>query len=663
MNIKRILVYITAFILIFGSFLTYSNRVVHAEDASVVIGLTPNGEVNVGDTVTATVIIKGDTIANYTIYLEYTTGVLENQSGEDTGSIAISGTSMGTVSYTFKAVAEGRASISTSGYEVYDAEGNQLSIAHAGANVTVGTVETNEETYQIGTEVYTLVNEYHLPDPPEGYTLSSVNFHDREIFAYQAPNQHIKVICLQNVEGEQKWFIFDEETQDFSPFIEYSLQGVKYVIINKPDDVELPAGFTETSLTLDKTQFTAYTDGLETGLYLVYALNVRGEAHFYYYDTEEGGFTRYEAIKAMMGSGGNVTATALDADQSVKDASQQDQKQVKYATPLIADKKDSSDDDEGLVSRETLKRLLMMMIILFIVMCIVVIILVIRSSILQSQIDDMIEEAEGMPETTVLHSESDIGEDLYNKAVRDARMKVSRNKGYAVNEDTGEILLEEAADNNSGVNVPPAEDKVINKVEDAMKEKPFGIDSAFNVASPEEMPRGEHVYVEKEKDPEVVNQEMVDKVRKEKKEKLEAEEKAYNERISKYDASEAETEVLTQESQQSVLQKMQAIRYEDAMDQYLTGGGQYPDPSEADQDESDEDEDNTSFFRKKKKNRKRNKKNKKDNKSSDNNQNADKQKKQQSDQQSVQNDINNTQANQEAEKTKVVLPGAGDEEE
>ena len=205
--------------------------------------------------------------------------------------------------------------------------------------------------------------------------------------------------------------------------------------------------------------------------------------------------------------------------------------------------------------------------------------------------------------------------------------------------------------------------KVINKVEDAMKEKPFGIDSAFNVASPEEMPRGEHVYVEKEKDPEVVNQEMVDKVRKEKKEKLEAEEKAYNERISKYDASEAETEVLTQESQQSVLQKMQAIRYEDAMDQYLTGGGQYPDPSEADQDESDEDEDNTSFFRKKKKNRKRNKKNKKDNKSSDNNQNADKQKKQQSDQQSVQNDINNTQANQEAEKTKVVLPGAGDEEE
>ena len=49
--------------------------------------------------------------------------------------------------------------------------------------------------------------------------------------------------------------------------------------------------------------------------------------------------------------------------------------------------------------------------------------------------------------------------------------------------------------------------------------------------------------------------------------------------------------------------------------------------------------------------------------SADNNQNADKQKKQQSDQQSVQNDINNTQANQEAEKTKVVLPGAGDEEE
>ena len=99
--------------------------------------------------------------------------------------------------------------------------------------------------------------------------------------------------------------------------------------------------------------------------------------------------------------------------------------------------------------------------------------------------------------------------------------KISRNKGYAINEDTGEILLEEAMDNNAGVNVPPAEDKKTSKIEKAMESKPFGIDSAFDVADPENAPEGENVYVEREKDKVNIDDEHIKDSRENVKKKVE----------------------------------------------------------------------------------------------------------------------------------------------
>ena len=48
-------------------------------------------------------------------------------------------------------------------------------------------------------------------------------------------------------------------------------------------------------------------------------------------------------------------------------------------------------------------------------------------------------------------------------------VKISRNKGYAVNEDTGEIILEHAEDNNVGKNIPHLEEEESDYVQDALK--------------------------------------------------------------------------------------------------------------------------------------------------------------------------------------------------
>ena len=529
MKTKKIIVYIAVFILLGGFFQMNKSMSVYADDMTVTIGLSPSGDLKVGDTVTATVMINGENLSSYSINLNYTTGILQYDSeAGDTGSIAISGTGSTTISYIFTAVGEGRASISTSGNEAIDADGNYVNISHAGANVIVGNVQTDEDTIKIGNDTYTFVNEYRLPKAPEGYKESYVDYKDRQIYAYQAPNQNIKVVALQNQDGDQKWFVYDEEKDEFSPFAEHSLDGQVYVIINKPDNVPLPDGFSENSLSLEKTQFTAYTDGSDSGLYLIYAVNPKGEAGLYYYDTNEGSFTSYDVVKSIVDY-----ATANSAYKAVNDGIKNDsnekEEEKKYATPLIPEENSEAEEEEGLLSSKTLKNLLVMMIVLFIIMCVVVIILVIRNGMLQNQLDmeDDDEDYDDMENDEEAESVLDSLEEIKPSSP-------GKNKRYNVNEDTGEILIEVAEDNNSGSHVPPAEDKIVeSKIENAMKEIPFGIDSAFSVAPPDEAVEGDNVYKEPVAKGDVIDDQTVERIRKEKSEALAEEQRKAADRAAR----------------------------------------------------------------------------------------------------------------------------------
>lgn len=543
----RTYAYLMIFIFIFTAFLFGSKTDVFAEDVNITIGITPT-DVNAGDSVTATVTITGDSLSNYSLNITYTTGLLTCDSDEGgTGTVTINGTGPTTTNLYFVAQSEGRASIATSGYAFYDANGNQLSVGHASAPINIGLTESSEGSIKIGNDLYTLVNEWQQPAPPEGFELSYITYQNQQLYAYKAPNMKIKVVSLQNADYEQKWFIFDEESQTFSPFIDYNLEGVKYIIMNKPEDVKVPDGYTESVLTINEYQVIAYKSELSDSLYLVYAMNPSRETGLYFYDIDEGNLARYDNIKAMIDS-----ATANNAQSQVIDfvpASQSDAK--KKADPIITPPKEKAEENEGILTTENLKKFLYMMTVLFIIMCVVVIILVVKIGVLSSQLDDEEEEEE----------DDGLGQ-IYKRAKEDADntsmeenggQVISRNKGYAINEDTGEILVEEAEDNNSGVNVPPAEDKQESKIENAMKERPFGIDSAFSVVAPEDAPEGEHVSHEPEpEEPFKIDEEKLKELRAEELRQRIAQEEAQAQKAEDYfqeipvqETSEDATTVLT----------------------------------------------------------------------------------------------------------------------
>ena len=144
--LKRGLAILTAFILClqFGK--------IDAQAANVVIALSASA-VSVGNNVTATISVSGSDISAYTIYVSYNSSVLQYNSASGSaivngggGTVTASGTSAGSFSISFTAIANGSGSITTSGSDVYDINGNAISISHAGATVTVATASNNGDT-------------------------------------------------------------------------------------------------------------------------------------------------------------------------------------------------------------------------------------------------------------------------------------------------------------------------------------------------------------------------------------------------------------------------------------------------------------------------------------------------------------------------------------
>lgn len=144
--LKRGLAILTAFILClqFGK--------IDAQAANVVIALSAS-TVSVGNNVTATISVSGSDISAYTIYVSYNSSVLQYNSASGSaivngggGTVTARGTSAGSFSISFTAIANGSGSITTSGSNVYDINGNAISISHAGATVTVATASNNGDT-------------------------------------------------------------------------------------------------------------------------------------------------------------------------------------------------------------------------------------------------------------------------------------------------------------------------------------------------------------------------------------------------------------------------------------------------------------------------------------------------------------------------------------
>ena len=373
-----------------------------------------------------------------------------------------------------------KATTSVSGANSLEKGANFITVTVTAENGAVKvynlTVMCGEETEDIMLQIQGrnfIVLTEDLPEAPEGFSETTLKINDKDIPGFTAPNKRLNIICLKNENGDKFWYIYDKDNASFMPYTEVPTEKGRYVIMNKPESFAVPNGFTNADLKLGTTTYKVYSDGTGSGIYLVYAMNLNGEAGYYLYDSREGTFMRFAAVESLI-------ASRSDAEK-VAPATVAPATEAPAPSPVVTDNEENP-KEENVISRGALKKLLIAMTVLFVIMCIAVIILVIRNSNLMNKLEleeDSDEKNSGDAEAKTAEADQAAQQDA-DKAENE-KEELSKNKSYGVNDDTGEIQLEVASDFNSSVNVPLAKEEREDRIESAKKERPFGIDSAFDV--------------------------------------------------------------------------------------------------------------------------------------------------------------------------------------
>ena len=515
----RIVSLILGLVMLLGLGVWLPERAAEAEEVDVYLSLSAN-EIKTGESVTVTIHASGDALASMTLTLSYPAGILEYSGGSGSisggnGSLKASFSGNGSVSATFKAIATGSARVSTSGTAAYDSDQNPLSIAHAGVTIEVGagtgaTTEqksTEKTSEDASTEEATDEPFGELPDGivevekeeeiPAGYTATTAEYKKKKIPAYISPNKVVKIVARTNQDGQIQWYQLKEASDELIPYVEYSPSNARYILLDKPSNVAVPEGYTEDKINLGHGDVKVYRSKAVEDIVLVYGVSLQGVEGFYQYDTIEGTFLRY--VQPAKDTGEEKDTEEMTTEATTERATQQLQEPVERRTK----------EDEGIFTRDNLIKMLFGALGLFLVMAILAIVLMIKNARLQG-----VAQEEDPEEDSPIRRISRNGE--YVEPVEEAGMKEEETEGdkeegsgepqaasqetvpSEVTGETIEIILEAAEDNNSSVHVPPAEDPEKNTLEDAMKSRPYGIDSAFDVVDAEQVDKTEEVHVKSE---------------------------------------------------------------------------------------------------------------------------------------------------------------------
>lgn len=183
--------------------------------------------------------------------------------------------------------------------------------------VAVGEILDQAEVVVDG-KTYRIVDDATDLEVPERYSATTIQYQKWDIMAYQSPNGKIVLVCLEDEKYERAWFVYDKEQDSFIPYQEFSSEFNRYIILPVPENTAIPDGYMATELKIKNHNITAYQSANidDKDIYLVYAMNIDGDAGFYLYDAQEGSFMRYVPEHIQ----NDVATTATVDDATVTDA-------------------------------------------------------------------------------------------------------------------------------------------------------------------------------------------------------------------------------------------------------------------------------------------------------------------------------------------------------
>ncbi len=150
--------------------------------------------------------------------------------------------------------------------------------------------EANPIDVKINGKQYRIVKKADLIKVPEGYKEQKIKINDIEVPAFTNEKNKLTLVGLKD---EDDIILAIYKDNKYEIYKELSIGNLKLLVLLFPKD-KIKSNYIKDEITYDDQIIEAYRDPKETGLYLIYAMNIEtGKNNIYQYDEDEKTIQRY----------------------------------------------------------------------------------------------------------------------------------------------------------------------------------------------------------------------------------------------------------------------------------------------------------------------------------------------------------------------------------
>lgn len=293
-----------------------------ASELSVSAGSTA---VQTGDTVEVSVTVTGKEMAVAEGVFDYDPALLtykESDGGAADGFINLisaekNGSSTLMCKIVFEAIGSGEAVVNVSIERILNYDGDQLDGAKGSTTVSVSAAPVEATPTPVPVDYSkTGVKAQNITGAPsemyiwrslENVTIPSkyeeteTTYHDETVMGAVIKDSNApELLYLSDAAGENAaYYIYDRASDTLYPYRTISSVLKAYILLQPDSGVQIPAGFTQSSLTVGEKEITAWkSQDAQGDVYLVYGRDPQGEIGFFAYDPEGESVQRYATLPA-----------------------------------------------------------------------------------------------------------------------------------------------------------------------------------------------------------------------------------------------------------------------------------------------------------------------------------------------------------------------------
>ncbi len=163
---------------------------------------------------------------------------------------------------------------------------------------------------------YTIVSDVTNISTPKGFELGIGEYNSVDIPVYVSNDKKTVLACLENEEGESKFFIYQKEFILFTECVWETFENSGYIFDDAFKYSSTVEKLTAKELEIGKTMVMAYKMTVSEEFYLVWATGEDGIGKLYVYDNNENTLQRYGSIHSgatlYVDTDSNKGQTALD---------------------------------------------------------------------------------------------------------------------------------------------------------------------------------------------------------------------------------------------------------------------------------------------------------------------------------------------------------------